>query len=119
MFKKKINKLNNNLNISKILIKMKENSNNIIYLPYQDNFYLQQSLLNNRRDQLLPENEYIQNENKIPNESGYSFLYININQTKQKLRKTKSLKIAKPKKILFDAFPKWRSSNKIKILNVK
>ena len=90
---------------------MKENSDNIIYIPNEDSFVLQFSQLNNRGFQLLPENEFNQNDIQISNISVNPFMGLNINQTKQKLRKAKSLQIKKkPKQNSFKTSPKWRSS---------
>ena len=90
---------------------MEENSDNIIYIPNENSFELQFRQLNDRGFQLLPENGFIQNDIQILKISANPFMGLNINQTKQKIRKAKSLQIKKkPKQKSFKTSPKWRSS---------
>lgn len=90
---------------------MEENSDNIIYIPNENSFELQFRQLNDRGFQLLPENGFIQNDIQILNISANPFMGLNVNQTKQKIRKAKSLQIKKkPKQNSFKTSPKWRSS---------
>ena len=90
---------------------MEENSDNFIYIPNENSFELQFRQLNDRGFQLLPENGFIQNDILILNISANPFMGLNVNQTKQKIRKAKSLQIKKkPKQNSFKTSPKWRSS---------
>ena len=100
---------------------MKENSDNIIYIPNENSFELQFGELYNRGIQLLPENGFMPNNIPIWNISVNPFMGINVNQTKQKLRKSKSLQIIKKsKQNSFKTSPKWRSSKcNIGIKNIK
>ena len=95
---------------------MNEDSYNIIYISNEDKFIFQLQELGKGWNQPIPETEINQKEEKKGVKFGNPFTYNNINQTAQKIRKIKSLKIEKKKQKTLN--PKCKSTNHLKRLNV-